>query len=244
MKSVVDKAFWEARQKLESVYYDSKPPADYILQGLLPHENRLSFLEVGCVPGRFMVYFARTFGYQVSGIDYSNEIQYMASTLSAHGIEKFELFHCDFFQFSPVSKYDVVFSAGFVEHFSEPEVVFKKHYDLLKEGGFLVISLPNFQYAQKLLRIILGLKYELDSHCLNTMYPSIWRTLAEKENLLVLYCGYIHTFHFWFPPDYNSPLKPLIDKAGRVIEKGLKVLHLNQIPNRYFSPHILLVAKK
>jgi predicted SAM-dependent methyltransferase len=47
----------------------------------------------------------------------------------------------------------VVLSAGFVEHFDKPELVFEKHCDLLQNGGFLIIVLPNLRYMQKILRI-------------------------------------------------------------------------------------------
>ncbi len=191
-----------------------------------------------------MIYFAKNFGYRVSGIDYSDEIRHVASTLNESGIKSFELFHCDFFHFDPETKYDIVFSAGFVEHFSDPNEVFQKHVDLVKDDGWLVISLPNFQYAQKLLRVVLGMKNDLSSHNLDVMYPIIWRNLAQAANLEILYCDYIHTFQFWTPPDYDPRLAFLIDKTVRLIEKTLAFFHLDRVPNCYFSPHILLVARK
>lgn len=246
MKHLVDKEFWEARHKLYTgeLFKNYRYFADRILQRFLTYDTSLSFLEVGCVPGGNMVYFARNFGYQVSGLDYSDAIQHMGPVLRAHGIDQFELFQCDFFEFSPPSKYDIVFSAGFVEHFTEPELVFKKHCDLLRSGGFLIISLPNFQYGQKLLRILLGVRHEFDWHNLDVMFPHIWSTLAEKEGLSVLYCNYAATFRFWLTPDYNPHLNLLVHRACRVIEMGLRVFHLDQVPNRYFSPGILLVARK
>jgi 2-polyprenyl-3-methyl-5-hydroxy-6-metoxy-1,4-benzoquinol methylase len=251
MKPLTNKEFWNAEQSAARQQHDVAKPFDQfryfghsILEKILPYDQTLSFLEVGCVPGRHMVYFAKHYGYQVSGIDYSDEILYVGPTLKAHNITKFELVQCDFSDFAPATKYDIVFSAGFVEHFAEPDSVFKKHVDLLQENGILIISLPNLRYGQKMLRLLIGSRYVLDGHNLQVMCPQIWHDLAAKEGLSVLYCNYVVTFSFWLTPDYNARISRLVGRISRGIGRGLRMFGLDQVPNRYFSPHILLVAKK
>jgi len=252
MKPITDKTFWETHQRLvRSQSRIAKPFqnyryfADTILRRILSYDTRLSFLEVGCVPGRNMVYFAKNYGYQVSGLDYSDAIRYVGPALKAHNIQNFELFQSDLFEFNGDQKYDIVFSAGFVEHFTEPDLVFKKHVDLLRSDGILIISLPNLRYGQRLLRLLFGLKHHVDDlHNLDVMFPHVWGNLALKEGLAVLYCDYATTFSFWLSSDYNARINRLVGRISRGIERGLHVFGIDQVPNRYFSPHILLVAKK
>ena len=40
--------------------------------------------------------------------------------------------------------FDVVFSAGVVEHFTDPTEVIRIHLELMKNGGFLIIMMPNY----------------------------------------------------------------------------------------------------
>jgi 2-polyprenyl-3-methyl-5-hydroxy-6-metoxy-1,4-benzoquinol methylase len=251
IRALTNKEFWNAEQSAARQQYDVANPFDHfrhfghsILQKFLTYDQSLSFLEVGCVPGRHMLYFAKNYGYQVSGIDYSDEIQYIAPILRAHNITKFELVQCDFFEFAPATKYDIVFSAGFVEHFAEPDSVFKKHVDLLRKNGILIISLPNLRYGQKMLRVLFGIRHVFNAHNLEVMFPRIWHDLAEKEGLSVLYCNYAVTFSLWLTPDYNARINRLVGRVSRGIGRGLHVFGVDQVPNRYFSPHILLVAKK
>jgi cyclopropane fatty-acyl-phospholipid synthase-like methyltransferase len=250
MRPITDKQFWEAEHRASRRQYNiEKPFENYrfgngILRNFLTYDASLSLLEVGCVPGRNMVYFARNFGYQVSGLDYSDEIQKVGSILRAHNVSEFELFQRDFLEFNPSSKYDIVFSQGFVEHFTEPDLVFKKHVDLLRSNGLLIISLPNLHYGQKLLYLLFGLRHLFDLHNLDVMSPHIWSNLALKEGLSVLYCNYTTTFWFSLTPHYNAYIKQQTYRLCRAIEMGLRIFHLDQVPNRYFSPQILLVAKK
>jgi 2-polyprenyl-3-methyl-5-hydroxy-6-metoxy-1,4-benzoquinol methylase len=246
MKFVADKEFWDRRNSFdhEELFKNYRYFADDILQRTLTYDPSLSFVEVGCVPGRNMVYFAHRFGYQVSGLDYSQKLQAVAQVLRKNGIEEFELFQCALSEFRPHSKFDIVFSAGFVEHFTDPELVFKQHCDLLKSGGVLIVSLPNFRNGQKLLRVIFGARSVFDWHNLDVMLPKMWGGLAEKHGFSILYCDYVGTFRFWLPPAYNKFLRRLVGRLSQVIERGLRVLNLDQVSNRYFSPQILLVAKK
>ena len=44
---------------------------DHRLRARLPVDPSKRFLEVGCATGRWLIYFHRTFGYTVTGCDYS-----------------------------------------------------------------------------------------------------------------------------------------------------------------------------
>src|SRR4029453_17212375 len=109
-----------------------------IYERYLPHEPGLRFLEVGCVPGNLMVYFAKHFGYAVDGVDYSNAGALVDATLELNGVPG-RFFHADVFAFTPDRGYDVVFSQGFVEHFDDPVAPVRRHADLARPGGLVVL---------------------------------------------------------------------------------------------------------
>jgi SAM-dependent methyltransferase len=99
------------------------------------------FLEVGCGGGRWMVYFATRFGYAVTGCDYSEAGCRLArQRLAVAGVAG-TVTQADFTTLD--GTYDIVFSAGFVEHFDELLPVFTKLASLLAPGGTLITLVPN-----------------------------------------------------------------------------------------------------
>lgn len=114
---------------------------DSLLRRLLPVDQNRSFMELGSGPGRWLVYFHRTFGYRVAGCDDSPVSCGIArETLAAAGVDG-TIIEGDFFKLS--GAYDVVFSAGVIEHFQDPSLPLAAFGRLLRPGGFLVTSVPN-----------------------------------------------------------------------------------------------------
>jgi 2-polyprenyl-3-methyl-5-hydroxy-6-metoxy-1,4-benzoquinol methylase len=96
-----------------------------------------SCLEVGCFPGRYLRYFADTFNMTVEGIDLMKPDDSM--TLKIHNV--------DFFEFSGDRQYDLVCSFGFIEHFEMLGDVIRRHVDLARDGGMVVMTVPNFVHG-------------------------------------------------------------------------------------------------
>lgn len=94
-------------------------------------------LEVGCFPGRYLQYFANTFDMKVEGVDLMAPDDSM--TLEIHNV--------DFFEFSTDKKYDVVCSFGFIEHFEMLGDVIQRHVDLVRDGGMVIMTVPNFVHG-------------------------------------------------------------------------------------------------
>jgi cyclopropane fatty-acyl-phospholipid synthase-like methyltransferase len=91
------------------------------------------FLEVGCAGGRWLVYFHRAFGYSVTGCDYSETgCETARQALSRAGIAG-EVIQDDLFRLE--GRWDVVFSGGLVEHFTDAKGVLAKFLSLLNGGG-------------------------------------------------------------------------------------------------------------
>ncbi len=114
---------------------------DGLLRRRLPQEPGKQLLELGCATGRWLVYFHRTFGYDVTGCDYSETGCASArETLAVAGIPGQVLMQ-DMFTLD--GAWDVVFSGGLIEHFTDTRHVLAKLASLLRPGGTLVTLVPN-----------------------------------------------------------------------------------------------------
>jgi SAM-dependent methyltransferase len=102
-------------------------------------------LELGCAPGRWLVWYAERFGADVEGVEYTPfGADQTRANLAACGVEG-TVHEVDFWDFEPAERYDVVLSLGFIEHFGNVEGAFRRHVDLVAPGGRLVLTVPNFQ---------------------------------------------------------------------------------------------------
>jgi SAM-dependent methyltransferase len=184
-----------------------------------------------------MIYLAKEFGYRVSGIDYSDGIPYTRENLLFNGISDAELFHCDLFQFVPPRQYDLVFSQGFVEHFDDHQSVVQKHADLAAPGGLVVIIVPNLTHVH---RFLCGhyCPEVLAVHRFPLMHEQVLGKTLESAGLQVLHCEYHKTFR----PTYRLPHTAGL--LSRAVQKGLRILHLDNIPNRFASPYLISVSRK
>lgn len=194
-------------------------------------------IEVGCVPGNFMVYLNKEFGYRVDGLDYSDDLNYVRANLEYNGIHDAELFAADLFKFAPPRKYDLVFSSGLVEHFDDQDLVVRKHAELAKSGGLVVIVVPNLTHIHRWLCGIFAPQI-LKVHRFPLMHKKILRETLQKTGLQVLHCEYHKTFR----PVY--PLPRSIDFLSRAAQKLLRISRLDKIGNRFGSPYLISVSVK
>jgi 2-polyprenyl-3-methyl-5-hydroxy-6-metoxy-1,4-benzoquinol methylase len=184
-----------------------------------------------------MVYIAKEFGYRIDGLDYSNNMDYVRANLRYNGIYDSELFNVDFFEFTPIKKYDLVLSGGFVEHFEDFQAVVSKHTEFVKPGGLVVIIVPNLTHIH---RVLCGLFAPdvLKVHRFPLMRRDVLRQTLERAGLQVLHCGYHRTFR----PTYKLP-RP-VDYLSRAVQKLLRVSRLDDLGNPCGSPYLISVSAK
>ena len=114
---------------------------DHRLRARLPVDASKRLLEVGCASGKWLIYFHRTFGYTVAGCDYSDTGCEMArQNLARAGITG-EIVQDDLFRLQ--GRWDVIFTDGFIEHFTDAQGVLAKFASLLTSSGILVTVVPN-----------------------------------------------------------------------------------------------------
>lgn len=252
MAELTEIEFWE--NYWQNCLLPSEPdmalPFDRCLARELTKSLSLSggdVLEIGCAPGKWLAFFAKTFGMRASGIEYS--AAGMRATLHNFellGLSAGTIITADFFELSPSRQFDVVMSFGFIEHFDDPDDVVARHLSWLKPGGTLVLCVPNFRGIYTPLQRALDPGI-LEKHNLSIMHPDYFKALAEKFSLTQLHIRYIGSF---------EPSLPVQQRGYRTIQqlftKGLLRLAVplrrstiwDNLNHPYISSNILAIYKK
>ena len=108
-----------------------------------------ALIEVGCGQSKWLPYFAKTFGFALAGLDYSEAgCRQATSVLEKAGIRG-DIRQVDLFDPPSVfrDRFDIVFSFGLVEHFIPTTDVVRQLAVLARPGGQLVTVAPNMTRA-------------------------------------------------------------------------------------------------
>lgn len=103
-------------------------------------------LDVGCGNGRVLESFRRIGATELQGIDFSERV---IPILERKGIRAFRGVFLDFRQDD--DHYDVVVMNNYIEHVLDPRAELTKARQLLKPGGVLFGTLPNFDGIDRIL---------------------------------------------------------------------------------------------
>ena len=159
--------------------------------GHLPAGTGLRALEVGGTPGQYLAYMHRRFGYTVTCLDYSPE-----GCLKAR--ENFHLLGIDgevvvgdlFDRDLVLEPYDVVYSLGLVEHFSDLETVVRHHLRFLRPGEPCCSELRTSEASTR--SFLTAWHPKSSQHCEATsMDLSRWPRVELALALEVVYRGYL-----------------------------------------------------
>jgi 2-polyprenyl-3-methyl-5-hydroxy-6-metoxy-1,4-benzoquinol methylase len=201
--ALTDEAFWDR------VWGDVQMPAlidekvrwqlalARLFKRVLSVDPTLSVFEVGCAPGRWLVWFNKNFGYTACGCDLSRR----AAETARRNLEMCDVpgkvYTADITTGRDVPEhlFDVVVSIGVIEHFADPETVVRRHLDLLKPEGTLILEVPNMAgWVNHRLLSSAGMQSLLDVHNLSTMSPAVFRSWAETFDLEVCCLEYVGGF--------------------------------------------------
>ena len=141
MKKLTGKKYWQRTRDNFSVYKVESLPLEKYFKNFLPFNPNYKCLEVGSSPGTNLVYFNKQHGYFPVALDYvdTDKIKEM---FEFNEVDNYEIINIDFFSFMHAEQYDVVTSFGFIEHFDDYEMLIKKHFELLKNNGYMIITIP------------------------------------------------------------------------------------------------------
>jgi SAM-dependent methyltransferase len=190
-----------------------------------------TLIEIGCAPGKWMVYFHERYGYKVAGLDSSQQgILKTLENLTYHKIDG-KIYNEDFFRFQPKEEYDIVLSLGFIEHFDDVDRVIEKHLSLLRTGGLLVLGVPNFKGINKVIQKHVS-EDILKKHNLNVMDRKFFEKLPERFPLETISVKYKCSFE---PELFLSDKKLSI--PFRAARKTFSLLRRSPIFDGVNSPH-------
>lgn len=217
----------------------------HILGKYLPRGGRV--IELGCAPGRTLLALCARFGLEPFGVDYS-EAGYSATLneFQRQGVEPRGIAHGDFadpeFRRRHRESFDVVFSGGLIEHFTDPAAVVTFHVDLLKPGGQLVVSVPNLAGHMYYPVASVTMPDVLAAHNLNIMRLPAFKALFTNLPLHTQYCDYLGSL------DLRFMFRPGSYLVSR-LQMGLDAFMIHvaghrQLRNRHTSPHLLYVGTK
>lgn len=105
----------------------------------------MRLVEVGCAGSKWLPYFNRQFGFEVTGIDYSEAgCALTERILDAEGVSG-ETIRASMFDPPPhaLGRFDVVVTFGLVEHFDDTAAAIGHLGGLLVPGGTMVTVVPN-----------------------------------------------------------------------------------------------------
>lgn len=166
----------------------------------LPHDKTLSILEIGGSPGQYLAYMHKTFGYEINCLDFSSIG--CAKTLENYELLKIKgkVYQTDLFSEElNLPLFDIVYSLGFIEHFSDTNLVIEKHLNLIKPGGILFLGVPNFLGINHFFLKRLAPQL-LSKHNLAVMDLTNWSSFEKKFNLQTIFKGYVGGFQ---PSNFN-----------------------------------------
>jgi 2-polyprenyl-3-methyl-5-hydroxy-6-metoxy-1,4-benzoquinol methylase len=152
-------------------------------------------LEIGSAPGTFSVELHRRVGCEPFGVEYTAEgARLNRAVFEQAGINPANVIVDDFFNDRFIDahrgQFDIVMSRGFIEHFSDPVSVLRHHAELLKPGGFLIVTIPRLRGLGYALTRLIAPEL-LSKHNLDIMSFAPFQALFATLAISPLYCGLV-----------------------------------------------------
>lgn len=220
---------------------------DRYLAAIMPHGDNLSCLEVGVYPGNNLLYLAQKYHYYPVGMDFSPYVAQLKDAFLEHNIEG-EFIQADFLRWQADKQFDLVISHGFIEHFENYQDVIDRHWQLVKPGGIMVITVPLYTPYQRLARSLIFTPemwdYMLTSHNLNAMNLNHLKDIiGAYPDSEILKSGYANGIKVWYHAQSKGvrPLTKAFFPFQRFLERVFNKLNIN---NRLVSPEAYIATKK
>ena len=213
-----------------------------------------TFLEVGCGSSGWLPYFAREYGYRVSGIDYSEiGCRLAEQNLRMLHIDYDEIICQDIFAWQTNKQFDIIFSYGVIEHFVHPEEVLRICCERLALGGIIITLVPNSQGLVGLLSRIFtnevyGMHKVISRKSLQEMHENLGLENVKTEyagNFSVAVIPWVKSKSWLFKeksPQRNIALH-FIWYADRILSLIWKWTRW-EYRSHFFSPYVITIARK
>ena len=198
MNNITEKEFWDnfwtnitLPSRVNENFSNDFIIADFLKKNLTSGEKSQTALEVGCAPGKWMIFLNEELQYLVEGCEYlESAVKITRQNLEINNIRNVVVHEGDFLSYDfKENQYDVVLSFGFIEHFTNPESSVLKMCTILKSGGILIIGIPKFT----------GLNY----------YIAKYVDKKAKNKILPAHNLKIMNLHFFYELAKNGKIQPV-----------------------------------
>jgi SAM-dependent methyltransferase len=209
----------------------------------LKNKKYKTMIEIGGFPGTYAVYFKKYWNFKPTILDYVFEKKLFNQVLKLNNLNKsdIEVKVKDFFKFSGRKKYDLVFSLGFIEHFTDIENVITRHWKLVNKKGKLIIGLPNFLGLNGVYQLLFD-PTNLNIHNLDAMNISNLEKAIKNQKPKKYSIEYVSGNLVWLEDLQHKNI--LI----RLLTYGLNfigaVLTRLGVKNKFVSTHIFIVMDR
>jgi SAM-dependent methyltransferase len=207
-----------------------------------------SLLEIGSARSQWLPYFAREFGFAVTGLDYSPAGCDQAREILRRANIPGTVVEADLFHPPPAlqNAFDVVVSFGVVEHFDDTSACIRAISRFLKPGGLMITEIPNLAgLGGRLQRVFCP-----EIHSVHVIMTAQDLEHAHLDaGLHVDSCDYIINGGFSnvnVSCRRDRPGFPLISRLPMVLTApfiAMDVARFSTPPNRLTSPYIVCVAR-
>lgn len=218
-----------------------------VFQGRATQGKRL--IEIGCAQSVMLPYLAKSFGFEVWGIDRSDlGCERSRMILDRENIQG-EICCCDFFAVPErlCRQFDVVLSMGVVEHFEDTSGALRAIATLLKAEGVMITTIPNFTgflrfYQKALDRAIYDVQVPLDRESLSQAHRDAGFEVERCEYFLPISLEVLNVaswprrLPYWITVRTHG----VISRAVWLVDEHVAIFK----PNRWTSPFVHCVAKK
>jgi SAM-dependent methyltransferase len=199
-------------------------------------------IEIGCFPGHYLALMGEA-GFELNGIDLTPKVDTeMQNWLKSKKYKIGKITRGDFFNFSDSQNFQLVYSNGFIEHFSNWPEVIDQHAKLVAPGGTILISAPNFKgFVQKALHILVD-NENYKKHYIPSMDPYKWAERLKKNGFEIHYSGFFGGFDFWNGKQERNIIQKALLLGIRLTLPLLRPLAF--FNSKIFSPYFGVAAIK
>lgn len=202
-------------------------------------------IELGGFPGFYAIYLKKFLRVDhVALLDRFFDMDILERLWQKNNIlpGQIQCIQTDLFSYEPKVLFDLVFSVGLIEHFTQPRLIVEQHIKFLSSKGVLMLVLPNFRGLNGWIQQRFD-PWNYQRHNIACMSRGYLVSLCKSLGLDVLDCQYYMSFGIWLEPYPPKPLwQRLLVRAlwlpGKVWSKLLP------IKSRWFSPYIVLLAQR
>ena len=199
---------------------DDDPVTQWLLAHIPPAGG--SCIELGCFPGKYLALLGKL-GYELNGVDLTPRVDTDLPTwLRGIGLRVGEFKRADIWEYKQSKQFDLVCSFGLIEHFVEWQQLLRRHMTLVRPGGKLVISVPNFSgFLQRIVHELAD-KPNLLKHNLEAMNLIEWRKLLPENEWEIEFCGWFGGCLFWMGDSKRNDFQKIAYRLARNLAKVLR----------------------